>query len=146
MESIILIGVEVMKKMLSAISFLIVLTGIASAWAEVTIDWTRVPSAGAGSESQGDIAGVVRGLANPEKYKIILYAHTDWWYVQPLGDAPYTDIGNDGRWSNWTHLGHRYAVLVVRPSFQPDAKTQSLPKVGGDVVARSEISAGTDHR
>ncbi len=91
---------------------------------EVTIEFTRVPQSGSGSGSRGDIEGSVLGLNEPRQYKVVLYAHTDWWYVQPLVSDPYTDIGSDGKWSNWTHLGHRYAALVVRPSFRPEARVQ----------------------
>ena len=108
---------------------------------DVAIEFTEVPKAGAGSDSQGNIAGVVKGISNPENYKIVLYAHTDWWYVQPLTDHPYTDINSEGVWSNWTHLGYRYAALVVRKSFHPKAKIKVLPHVGGDVIAKGEIAA-----
>lgn len=107
----------------------------------VKIEFTQVPAAGEGPDSQGDIAGRITGLAKPGNYKIVIYAHTDQWYVQPLADDPLTDIAADGKWSNWTHLGRRYAVLVVRPEFRPMAKTQMLPKVGDKVIAISEITA-----
>lgn len=107
----------------------------------VVIKFTQTPPAGGGPESRGDIAGRVTGLESPEKYQIVLYAHTDWWYVQPLVSAPYTDISPDGTWSNWTHLGHRYAALLVKSTFQPPAKTQFLPRVGADVIAKAEVSA-----
>lgn len=108
---------------------------------DVTVEFTEVPKAGAGSGSQGNIAGVVKGISNPENYKIVLYAHTDWWYVQPLTSDPYTNINSAGIWSNWTHLGYRYSALVVRKSFRPAAKIMTLPHVGGDVIARGEIAA-----
>jgi hypothetical protein len=106
-----------------------------------TIEFTLVPGVGEGSNSQGDISGKVKGLARPGGYKIVIYAHTDQWYVQPLANDPYTDIAADGTWSNWTHLGRRYAVLVVHPAYRPSAKIQVLPKVGGDVIARAEVAA-----
>lgn len=124
---------------------LILITLVAPALAvpsqSVKIKFTEVPPAGAGPQSQEDIAGIVTGIEKVETYKIVIYAHTDAWYVQPLTDDPYTDIAPDGGWSNWTHLGNRYAALVVRPSFQPPSKTQSLPRVGSDVIARAEVSA-----
>jgi hypothetical protein len=107
----------------------------------VAIDFTQVPVSGEGPDSRSDISGKVIGLPNPGGYKVVIYTHADQWYVQPLADDPYTDIAPDGRWSNWTHLGRRYAVLVVRPAYRPSAKTQALPKVGGDVIARAEVVA-----
>ncbi len=107
----------------------------------VKIEFTQVPVAGEGPDSRGDIAGRVIGLTKPGSYRLVIYVHTDQWYVQPLADDPLTDIAADGQWSNWTHLGRRYAVLVVRPEFRPLAKTQILPKVGGNVIARAEVAA-----
>lgn len=102
---------------------------------------TQIPPRGEGEDSQGNIAGSVTGVAAPEKYKIVIYTHTNQWYVQPLIDAPYTPINEDGTWSNWTHLGYRYAALLVRPSFQPKATLLALPQVGGDVIAKVEVAA-----
>jgi hypothetical protein len=46
-------------------------------------------------------------------------ALTDKWYVQPLITNPQTDIDENGFWKkNWTHLGERYAPLIVRTSFR----------------------------
>jgi len=108
---------------------------------EVKIIFTEIPPRGEGSDSRGDIAGKVVGAKSPQNYKIVLYAHTDRWYVQPLIDDPCTAIGNDGTWSNWTHLGYRYAALMVRTSFRPEPKIQILPKKGGDVIATAETPA-----
>jgi hypothetical protein len=107
----------------------------------VKVEFSHVPSAGMGSDSRGNIDGNVLGLKSPEEYKIVLYAHTDQWYVQPLVKDPYTDLDSNGHWTNWTHLGDRYAALVVRPSFRPSTPVQALPSVGGDVVARGEVPA-----
>lgn len=108
---------------------------------DIKIEFTEVPKSGAGANTQGNIAGKVSGLPNPQDYKIVLYAHTNLWYVQPLTIEPFTEISRDGHWSNWTHLGRRYAALVVRNSFEPKAKIMTLPLVGGDVVARGETSS-----
>ena len=120
------------------------LTSASAQQTPITMDFTKVPGSGEGPDSRGDIGGRVQGLDRPDGYKVVIYAHTDAWYVQPLGTDSGTAIAADGRWSNWTHLGHRYAALVVRPSFTPSAKAQSLPAVGGDVVARFETSAKRD--
>ena len=108
---------------------------------EVKIIFTEIPPKGEGANSRGDIAGKVVGEKTPQNYKIVLYAHTDRWYVQPLENAPFTNIQNDGTWSNWTHLGHRYAALLVRASFKPESKIQVLPDKGGDIIAIVEVSA-----
>ncbi len=106
------------------------------------VEISLVPGCGGGADAQGNIGGVVTGLEFPEHYKVVVYAHTDWWYVQPMADSPSTDIGSDGKWSNWTHLGSRYAVLVVKDSFSPPARVQTLPspKDNQDVIAKSETA------
>ena len=105
------------------------------------VSFSQVPGRGGGPDSRGDIAGVVTGLAKPQEHKIVIYALTDRWYVQPLVADPYTAISSEGAWSNWTHLGTTYAALVVRPSYQPKPETMSLPPVGGDVIAVGQIPA-----
>src|ERR1035441_7209653 len=84
----------------------------ASSTPAVKIEFSLVPTCGGSANSQGNIGGKVTGLKSPDHYKVVIYAHTDWWYVQPMGDSPYTEIGLDGKWGNWTHLGNRYAALV----------------------------------
>ena len=130
------------QKLISILVVVLICSSVSVAHSsDVMVEFTEIPKAGAGSDSQGNIAGVVKGISNPENYKIVLYAHTDRWYVQPLTSDPYTDINSAGIWSNWTHLGYRYAALVVLDSFHPKAKIMTLPHVGGDVIARGEIAA-----
>jgi len=105
------------------------------------IVFTKVPGPGGGPDSRGDIAGKVTGLKDPQNYKIVLWAHTDVWYVQPLTASPYTSIRKDGKWSNWTHLGTTYGALLVRPSYKPGDTTDELPRVGGDVLAVATVRA-----
>lgn len=112
----------------------------------VTVNFTLVPRAGAGPADEGDIAGRATGLDSWEDYRIVLYARTDRWYVQPLVDDPFTLINADGSWSNWTHLGRRYAAVLVRSSFRPQARSQTLPPIGGDVIARAETPAFSGDR
>ena len=116
-------------------------SAIAENTTEPTIEFTIVPVAGAGPDSRGNIAGIVSGVKEPTKYRVVIYAHTDWWDVQPLTSNPFSGINSNGKWSNWTHLGHRYAAILVRPSFKPDPRTQALPSVGGDVIAKTEAPA-----
>lgn len=86
-----------------------------------------------GPDPLGRVTGkVVDGEPGME---IVLYARSDAWYVQPFKKNPFTTIAEDGSWSNITHLGLEYAALLVRPGYQPHSKMQSLPSVGGDVLA-----------
>ncbi|MDJ0654485.1 MAG: hypothetical protein QNJ40_10050 [Xanthomonadales bacterium] len=105
------------------------------AMAEPHIAFSRVPPPGAGPDSRGDIAGTVSGVENPDDYKVVIYARAHLWYVQPTIENPHTSIGADGDWKTWTHLGDRYAALLVKPSYRPPSTPGSLPEVGDDVLA-----------
>jgi hypothetical protein len=110
----------------------------------IRIEFTTVPPRGEGPNTRGNIEGKVLGAATPEQYKIVLYALTDKWYVQPSTEDCLTDVSAEGTWSNWTHLGYRYAALLVRSSYRrPSPTLQALPPVGGDVLARAEVPAGS---
>ena len=67
--------------------------------------------------------------------RIVLYARSGNWYVQPFIDQPFTNIEPDSTWRNTTHLGTEYAALLVEPEFQPPGETGVLPAVGGAVSA-----------
>ena len=107
----------------------------------VQIEITIIPKSGLGENSRGTITGNVRGLDNPEDYKVILFAHTNRWWVQPLADDPETVIDTKGEWTNWTHLGSEYAALVIRPPYAPPPNPISLPKVGDRVLAIKVVPA-----
>jgi len=100
-----------------------------------------VPTKGQGPQSEGSISGQVVGLTKPETYKIVLYARTDRWYVQPYTAQPLTDIDAAGRWKNSTHLGREYAALLVRPNYSPPSAPEQLPPIGGDVLAIARVPA-----
>jgi hypothetical protein len=67
--------------------------------------------------------------------KIVLYAHSGIWWIQPKANAPFTDIAPDLTWENSTHLGFEYAALLIEPGFQPPAKLNELPVPGNGIVA-----------
>lgn len=99
-----------------------------------SITITETPPAGAGADWLGTIAGKVQGI-NVKASKVVIFAYGDTWYVQPWADSPYTEIGSDGKWETDTHLGFKYAALLVKSSYRPPARTSRLPKVGGNVLA-----------
>lgn len=105
----------------------------------IAMKFTYIPSQGQGPDSSGIIKGMVEGLNKPNSYKIIIYAHTDRWYVQPFADQPRTDIKNDGTWEASTHLGNRYAALLVNPGFTPLSSPEELPSTGGDILASATV-------
>lgn len=88
----------------------------------------------------GSIAGRVRG---PQKaLRLVLYARSGEWYVQPYADQPFTEIKPDSTWSSPTHLGSHYAALLVQPDYVPSAVIDNLPGVGGSIAAVS-VTEGT---
>jgi len=104
---------------------------------------TMVPLFEGGSDTKlYRIEGTVSGV-EPAEYKVVIYAFAGGkWWVQPLTDAPLTDIGANSTWQTDTHRGFQYAALLVTRTYLPIATLSTLPKVGGDVVAvdlKSEI-------
>jgi hypothetical protein len=104
------------------------------AHANPSIEFTKVPPVGEGGvERVTDIAGRVRGAQANEK--IVLFARTDRWWVQPVSNQPFTTIRRDSTWSNSTHFGAEYAALLVEPGYRPPAMTDTLPMKGGEIKA-----------
>lgn len=91
------------------------------------------PVGGPGTRSH--IGGVLTGeLGSP--MVVIIYARVnDVWFVQPSAEGAKTLLRSDNSFSNWTHTGANYAVLVARPSFTPLAAAEFLPLVEGDIIA-----------
>ena len=106
-----------------------------------SIEFTRVPPAGEGSpDTLETIEGRVRG-AQPGQ-RIVLYARAEMWWVQPLGDHPFTTIQPDAKWKNSTHPGSAYAALLVDARYHPPMTVNALPEKGGPVLAVA-IAAGS---
>ncbi len=83
-----------------------------------------------------NVSGVIDGLGDPEKYKIVLYARTDHWYVQPFLSQTSTDITANGAWAGETHFGNAYGALVVDLDYYPEPVVDALPPLGGKVKAK----------
>ncbi len=71
----------------------------------ISFQFDPVPPLGQGPTECGNIGGTISGIGNPSSLKIVIYAHTKDWWVQPLANATLTDLTVSGAWSNWTHLG-----------------------------------------
>ena len=99
-----------------------------------SIAFTAVPPAAAGwSDRLLRIAGRATGAASG--HRIVLYARSGHWWVQPVTVQPFTTVQPNGTWENTTHLGTEYAALLVDDTFRPPDTTELLPGVGGAVVA-----------
>jgi hypothetical protein len=105
-----------------------------------TIEITEVPSKGAGPDRVETIAGKVGGVKKNE-CKVVIFVHTDRWYVQPYFAASHTSINEENTWRTDTHLGSRYAALLVKNSYEPPSTFGKLPDVGGEVLAIATINA-----
>ena len=104
-----------------------------------SIAFTRIPQADpAGSARNDIIEGHVTG-ASPGQ-KIVLYARTGKWWVQPLVDQPMTDLRPDLSWTNATHLGTHYAALLVNDGYRPQTVVDLLPETGNDILAVAVVS------
>ena len=103
-----------------------------------SIEFTRIPEADpAGSARNDIIEGRVTGGTPGEK--IVLYAKTGKWWVQPLIDQPLTNLRPNFKWTNATHLGTDYAALLVRDGYLPQRVLDSLPKPDGNVLAVAAV-------
>ena len=99
-----------------------------------SISFTRIPQADAAGSSRNDIIEGRVTRASPG-HKIVLYARTGKWWVQPLTDQPLTDLRPDQSWTNATHLGTEYAALLVKDGYRPQNGLDSLPQTDSNVVA-----------
>jgi hypothetical protein len=59
--------------------------------------------------------------------------------VQPFRSRPFTDIERDSTWKSAIHLGQEYAALLVDADYRPPATAESLPELGGGVVAVARV-------
>ena len=97
------------------------------------IEFTRIPPAAQGGRERTDvISGRVEG-ASPGQ-RIVVYARSGPWWVQPWPDKPFIPIRPDHTWSTPTHLGFEYAALLVDPGYEPPSTTDVAPTAGGSVA------------
>jgi len=76
---------------------------------------------------------------DPNTTKVVIYALTNEFYVQPLIDAPYTNINPDGSWSSSTNGWDSLVVLLVNPATYTPAPTKiTNPALDPGVLAWTE--------
>lgn len=99
---------------------------------------TEVPQAAVGGPLEmAPISGRVEGPV--DGHRIVLYARSGLWYLQPFRLKPFTAIQPDATWTASIHLGSEYAALLVREGYQPPATLEALPPVGDAVVAIARV-------
>jgi signal transduction histidine kinase len=99
-----------------------------------TIEFTTIPRADQGGPIK--IATIAGRVVNTRPgQKIVLYARSGAWYVQPYADQPFTNIQSDASWTSPTHLGTDYAALLVNPGYQPPIRIDALPAPDNTIAA-----------
>ncbi|MBI1760791.1 MAG: glycoside hydrolase family 16 protein, partial [Acidobacteria bacterium] len=111
--------------------------------ASPAIEFTQVPPTDAGGPNRVEpIAGRVTGARAGQR--LVLFARSGVWWVQPTRNQPFTAIQADSQWKSSIHLGTEYAALLVAPGYRPPATLDELPASGGDVAAVAVVKgAGT---
>jgi hypothetical protein len=80
---------------------------------------------------------------DPNTTKVVIYALTNQWYVQPLVDSPFTNIAADGSWTSSTYPWSRLVVLLVNPAnYTPAAIEVTNPALDPGVLASTEYPPG----
>lgn len=99
-----------------------------------SVEFTHLPPAGEGS---GEILNTIEGRVTGSRpgQKIVLFARSGVWWVQPLAERPFTTIQKDSTWKNSTHPGTAYAALLVDPGYKAPLTVNVLPEKGGPVRA-----------
>jgi len=106
--------------------------------ASPSIEFTLVPEAAVGGPAKlAPVSGRVRGARANQR--IVLFARSGGWWVQPFRTRPFTSIDADSTWKSTIHLGTEYAALLVEPDFHPPVTTDTLPAIGGGVVAVATV-------
>jgi hypothetical protein len=108
-----------------------------------SIVFTRIPQSDPDGAARNDIiegraVGAVAGQ------KIVLYAKSGKWWVQPLVDQPVTELRQNLTWTNATHLGTHYAALLVKDGFRPPASFDTLPEPDDQNILAVSSVPGAD--
>lgn len=115
-------------------SILLLGCGLTNVSEAPAIQFTRLPQAGEGSSEKLDpIEGRITG-ARPGQ-RVVLFAKSGVWWVQPVAEEPFTAIQKDATWKSSTHPGSAYAALLVDGGYHPPLKLDTLPETGGHVIA-----------
>ena len=89
------------------------------------------------TNTRGSLEGRATGTKSGQR--VVLYAKSGVWWVQPTVKEPFTQIQADSTWRSFTHLGTEYAALLVDPDFVPPSTMKALPVKGASVVAVASL-------
>lgn len=103
-----------------------------------SIEFTVVPESSPGGPSKfAPIEGRVAGSQPGQR--LVLYAKSGTWWVQPFAAQPITTIQPDSKWQSLIHLGNEYAALLVDSNYVPEPSLPELPAPGGGVIAVARV-------
>jgi hypothetical protein len=106
------------------------------------IEITQVPPKGEGSSDKLEpIAGRIRGRGAGRR--VVLFALSGVWWVQPLAEQPFTAIQADYSWKAVTHPGTTYAALLVDSRYSPPMTMKALPETGGPILAETIVAGAS---
>jgi hypothetical protein len=106
---------------------------------KASIEFTTIPEAREGGpEATTQIAGRVTG-ARPNE-RIVLFAKSEQWWVQPAADKTFTPIQQNSTWNSSTHYGWEYAALLVEPGYRPPLRASTLP--AGEGIRAAAVVKG----
>jgi len=89
------------------------------------------------------VKGSVTQAVLPDAFKIVLYALTNQYYIQPCTTQPLNAINPDGSWGPIpSHNGTIYG-FVTSATYNPPAVTLSLPAIDGLNVFAATGAIGT---
>ena len=83
----------------------------------------------------------VYGRANnlhPRRTRIVHWALTNIWYVQPFSNTPYTYVCSDCTWSSFTHSWRRMTAVLVDSTYIPGSIRYDHPAFESGVVGWAE--------
>lgn len=92
-----------------------------------------------GDEKTEIMSGSVIGV-NPDNYRIVVFAYTNQWYIQPDVNNYLINIQADGSWSTETHLGEKYCIMLVKKNFSTESPITSLPLGSDKIIAIKYIN------
>jgi len=121
-----------------SVSFLVVISFFLfnRVWVDDIVKLDRTPELDSigGAMRMTTISGTVKS-AHIRDNRIVVYAYTNMWYVQPFDTRPLTTINEDGSWETSTHLGSKYLILLVKPDYVTTKPDKADPKDDDNVIS-----------
>lgn len=101
------------------------------------------------------ISGYIRGLQPSEypAYKVIVYVHTDQWYIHPYAGQDeglsWAPIRENGSWGIQTvkrqFKADKVAALLVRRNYPEPSKVESLERISYRAIVIKELRGTPDY-